>query len=184
MRKTIIYALIAFIVVASAALLEKAVRVRQKPTPMAADQTNTLPGGIVLKKIGSSEKLNLDNLRGKVVLLNFWATWCSACVAELPSMMKLYEALHADGFEIIAINSNDQEDLEKVVPEFIKKLGLNFPTYFEDNDKRLERSLQVVAIPFSALLDKQGKILWSESGERDWMSETMIAEVKKHLQRP
>lgn len=177
MRKIIFGSLIAFIVVAGALLVERSVRLN-RAMPKTASDGQVLPADASVKTFPDGKTLELSKFKGKVVLVNFWATWCSACVAEMPSMVRLYSALHKDGLEIAAVSVDDEP--EKVVPEFVKKLSINFPIY-SDPDNKLAKMFDVVAIPFSAMISKEGKIIWSESGERDWSSEEAIAEIRGYL---
>src|SRR5678816_182397 len=68
--------------------------------------------------------LSLQQLRGKVVLVNFWATWCEPCIAEMPSLQRLHDQLHADGFEVLAVNY--QEGPARI-KSFIDKLNFTLP---------------------------------------------------------
>ncbi len=93
-------------------------------------------------------------------------------------MVKLYEKLRADGFEIVSVNVDEQP--EKTVPAVIEKLHLNFPIY-TDPEENLTRQFNVVAIPFSAVVDRKLRVIWAESGERDWASSKVISEIKDLL---
>jgi thiol-disulfide isomerase/thioredoxin len=179
MKRTITAILITIIVLGGAALIERSIRKNKSIPKQENEESATLSENIEFEEIISGKKIKLKDLKGKVVLVNYWATWCTACVSEMPSMQKLYEALSKDGFEILGVNVDDEP--KKEVPDFIKKLGIKFPVVRELGSKDLEKKLQVVAIPTSALIDKEGKLLWVESGERDWFSEVVIQEIKSRL---
>jgi thiol-disulfide isomerase/thioredoxin len=75
--------------------------------------------------------------RGKVVLMNFWATWCQPCVEEFPDLLKAVRAFQARGVEFIFVTIDEPEDIQKKVMPFLEKQGINFPTYIKrtkDND--------------------------------------------------
>ncbi len=106
----------------------------------------------------AGEPLSIANHKGKVVLLDFWATWCAPCMRELPAVLKVYEKYHKQGFEIIGISlDNDRTQLEKV----IKDRSIPWQQFF--NEKGGENKLAVMygiySIPATFLLDGEGKII-------------------------
>ena len=98
--------------------------------------------------------VNLEKLRGKVVLLDFWATWCGPCVQEAPKVVATYNKLHDKGFEIVGISLDQNK--ESVV-RFTKKLGMTWPQYF-DEDKTVSSRFGIEAIPGMWLIDKEGHV--------------------------
>jgi peroxiredoxin len=112
----------------------------------------------------SGEKLSLAGFKGKLVMLNFWATWCPPCRAEMPSMQKLYTQLKADGFEILAVNLQENA---KTVSDHIKKNGFTFPVAL-DASGSVGGAYGIRAIPTSFLVDRGGKIIGSLVGTREW----------------
>jgi len=106
-----------------------------------------------------------SDLRGQVVLINIWATWCYPCRLEMPSMNALYKDYHAKGLAIVAI-ATDTEGKSVVAP-FIQAYGLTFPVVL-DPQNLVGAQLQVPGIPMSYLLDKRGRIVGFEVGARDW----------------
>lgn len=102
--------------------------------------------------------LSIANYKGKVVLVDFWATWCGPCVAELPNVLKAYEAHHAKGFEIIGI-SLDQD--EKKLKDFIETKKMTWPQFFDGKgwENKLAGKYGVNSIPATYLLDGEGKII-------------------------
>ncbi len=102
--------------------------------------------------------LSIANYKGKVVLVDFWATWCGPCIAELPNVMKAYESHHAKGFEIIGI-SLDQD--EKKLKTFIEDKKMTWPQFFDGKGwgNKLAGKYGVNSIPATYLLDGEGKII-------------------------
>lgn len=111
--------------------------------------------------------VRLSDLRGKVVLLNVWATWCYPCRAEMPSMNALYQDYRPQGFEILAISMDVPG--AKVVAPFVAEYELTFPVLL-DPEGTVSMRLLGGGIPTSYVLDKRGQIAAMEVGTRDWNS--------------
>lgn len=114
--------------------------------------------------------LKVSELKSKVVMVNFWATWCAACLIEMPSIEKLYRAYRSKGLEVAAV-SVDAEP-QNVLPGFLRKLGLDLPVYVDQNQE-LSELFDVQGIPFTAILEVRNgagglNVLHAETGERDW----------------
>jgi len=125
-----------------------------------------------LKDLSGQER-NLSSYAGKLVFLNFWATWCGPCRAEIPSMEKLYLDLQDQDFLIIAVNS--QEAGEQVA-EFVGNIGMSFPVLL-DTDGRIGAAYSIRAIPTTYIIDPQGYILGRMVGTRDWYTPEIISLV-------
>jgi peroxiredoxin len=112
-----------------------------------------------------SGSVTLKELRGNLVFLNFWATWCPPCKQEMPSMERLYRRHKEHGFTIVAI-SIDSVSADRVA-SFVKKLGLTFPIGL---DPKLEvaNRYTVRALPSSFLIDRTGNTVAVALGPRDW----------------
>jgi peroxiredoxin len=113
------------------------------------------------------QHISLSEFRGRVVLVNFWATWCYPCRAEMPSMEALYQDYKNKGFTILAISS-DIHGYDMVAP-FVAEYTLTFPILL-DPQNMVGTQLQVRGIPMSYLLDKQGRIAGMELGAKNWQS--------------
>ncbi len=122
--------------------------------------------------------IRLSNLRGQVVLLNFWATWCPPCRAEMPSMQALYQDYREKGLAILAISS-DVEGKDRVVP-FIEKRGFSFPVLVDPRNVVGTR-VRVGGIPTSYLLDKHGRVVGRDVGARNWNSAKMRRRIDQLL---
>lgn len=109
--------------------------------------------------------LRLAELRGRVVLLNVWATWCYPCRAEMPAMAALYRLYGAKEFTIVAVASDPQG--REVVGPFAEAHDLPFPILLDPQNTLVEH-LNLPGIPTSYLLDPQGRIALREVGQRDW----------------
>lgn len=122
----------------------------------------------------------LAALRGRVVLINFWATWCPPCRRELPSMQRLWEALRHEDFVLHAVDVGEEEDA--VLP-FIVSTGveLQFPILL-DRDNAVLKRWPVVAIPTTFVVDKQGRIAYRAVGGREW-DDPRLTEQIRHLLR-
>ena len=111
--------------------------------------------------------VRLADLRGRPVLINIWATWCSPCREEMPSMNALYNDYSAKGLAMVAIATDTGG--KAVVAPFIQTYGLTFPVLL-DPQNMVGTQLQVLGIPTSYLLDKRGRVIDFVIGAYDWSS--------------
>ena len=144
--------------------------------PEPVDRGSQAPA-FELPRIGQDGSLSLASLRGKVVLLNFWATWCAPCEEELPAMQRLYAALAGQGFELVGV-SVDAEPAP--VLEFQKRLGLGFPLLL-DADQRVARSYQTFRFPETLLIGRDGVILERYVGGKEWDSAVYLDRIRRLL---
>lgn len=112
------------------------------------------------------EMHSFRDLRGKVVLLNFWATWCPPCRREMPSMERLYQKLNGEDFTVIAVNQMETGDH---VFAYTGQLAVD-PTFtiLFDRDSRVSNSYRVNGLPTTYLIDKQGNIRFRAIGGREF----------------
>lgn len=137
---------------------------------------STVPN-IDLKPIGKPE-IKLSDLKAKVYLINFWATWCEACVVEMPSIVRLYDTYKTKGLEVVSVSVD--ENPESVVPNAVSKFKMTFPI-FTDTQQKLAEIFDVHGIPLSIVLDANRNILQMDEGERDWNSPEFRAKLDKWL---
>ncbi len=161
------------------ALPEKAEVATAVSTPPAKDARATLMPytgpqfpPLTLRTL-DGRTLDMRDLRGKVVLVNFWASWCPPCVHEIPSMVALKQALADQPFEILAINLAEEKP---AVEAFLKEHPVNFPVLLDPSGTAV-KSWRVFAYPSSYVLDRDGRIRYAAFGALDWNSD----EVKDKL---
>lgn len=138
----------------------------------------TYEGNLVAKEF-SLQKIDrqdqkLSDYRGKVVLLNFWASWCPPCIYEMPSMQALKDRFHGRPFEIVAVNM--AEDRNTVV-EFLQRMNVDFDILM-DTDGDVLRQWKVFAYPTSYVLDKTGRIRFAGFGAIDWGEAHIIKQIE------
>lgn len=115
----------------------------------------------VLKGIVNATDINLNELKEKVVFINYWATWCPPCRAEMPSIQSLYDD-YKDKIEFIFITSDNKSKVEK----FYSNYNYNLPTY--NMLSNAPQEINTRSIPATFILDKQAKVALSEFGPADW----------------
>ena len=123
---------------------------------------------------GAGADQSLGDLKGKVVFLNFWASWCGPCREEMPSMEALYGRFKGRGFEILAVNCQEKED---TVLAFMANNGLSFPAAL-DLDGRVSGFYGIQAIPATFLIDRSGNIVLRLVGSIDWNTSEIHAVIE------
>ncbi|MBX3028035.1 TlpA family protein disulfide reductase [bacterium] len=119
----------------------------------------------------SGTPVRLSDLRGRIVFLNLWATWCPPCRAEMPSMQALYDRLKGPDFAMIAV----AEDTNAAdVAAFVAELGLTFPVLL-DRDNRLPGRFGVTGYPETFVIDRDGRVIKHVIGPEEWMDPRVIA---------
>ncbi len=108
--------------------------------------------------------VNLDEYRGRVTLVNFWATWCPPCVEEMPSLNRLAQRYGEQEFAVVSI---DFRESKETVAEFGKKISIDFPVLL-DSDGKVSMAWKVFGLPSSFIVDRQGRIRYSVNRAIDW----------------
>jgi len=122
----------------------------------------------------NGQRYRLADYRGKPLILNFWATWCPACLAEMPSLQRAHAALARDGIPVIAINVG--EDAE-TVKELMQKTPLQFPLPLDENSAVAQR-YPLKGLPTTFIIDAKGKIIFSALGEQTWDDPALLAQIR------
>jgi thiol-disulfide isomerase/thioredoxin len=122
----------------------------------------------------------LSKLGARVTLINFWASWCDACLIEMPGIVKLQSDFKSLGFEVVAINVDEEPDT--VLPRLIKKFAFNFPAYI-DKEQKLSELFDISALPYSLIIDQNNTVLFMEVGEVDWNSKEIRSQLGQWLSR-
>ncbi len=147
------------------------------PASLGAQDSDSSPSLAPLFTLNdiNGNQVSLEDYRGKVVMINFWATWCPPCVEEMPTMQALKQSLSDQPFEILAINMGETESAIKF---FIEQLGIdfNFPLLM-DTDIKVANQYQVSGLPATLLVDKQGVYAFGGIGPRDWQSDQVMKEI-------
>ncbi|WP_447977781.1 TlpA disulfide reductase family protein [Candidatus Nitrospira bockiana] len=112
------------------------------------------------------QTVQLSDFRGKVVFLNFWATWCKPCREEMPSMEVLYKNFEHDDFVVLAV-SIDRVTTKKDIPPFVKSMNLTFPILV-DSWGQTDKRYKLMGVPETYIIDQQGILREKVIGPRDW----------------
>lgn len=123
--------------------------------------------------------VTLADYKGKVVLLNVWATWCEPCRVEMPSIEKLHREFGPQGLQVVAV-SVDDAGAEDHIREFVKEYGLTFQI-LHDPTQSIKASYQVAGYPETFIIGREGKIRRKVIGAADWSSESNRALIRELL---
>ena len=128
----------------------------------------------------SGKTVSLDDFSGKVVFLNFWATWCPPCLVEMPSIEKLNQKFRDKGLVVLGISESGKSE-EKNVKHFHERVSLSFPI-LNDWQSEVSDRYGVSQLPLTVIIDRQGKIVDIYQGARDWMESETLARMETWLQ--
>ena len=123
--------------------------------------------------------VNLESYRGRLVLLNFWATWCAPCVLEMPSMQNLYNTFRDDGLEVVAVNMQESRD---VVAAFVREHGFDFHILL-DSTGRTAFDYAVRGLPTSYLIGREGELIGAKIGFHLWDEEEILETIRTLLEQ-
>lgn len=122
--------------------------------------------------------IDSSRLRGNVVLVNFWATWCGPCKEEMPALKRLKESFAGKSFELLAVTTDQQVE---GIRTFVQALGLEFPVLL-DNTKDVSAAFAVRGLPTTVLIDRQNRLVGRAVGPRAWDSAESVALVRQILE--
>ena len=125
---------------------------------------------------------SLRAFRGRVVLLNFWATWCAPCIREMPSLDRLQAKLGGEGLTVVAV-SEDFKGREVVAP-FFERLGLANLVAYLDPDGILASAVGVAGLPTTLLIDRDGRAIGGLEGPAEWDSDEALRFIRHFLNHP
>jgi peroxiredoxin len=119
--------------------------------------------------------LSLSDLEGRVVLLNFWATWCEPCESEMPAMERLYREIPRDRFELVAVSIDAERG---AVEAFQEEYQLSFPIVL-DRDQATYKTYQTMGVPESLLIDQQGRVVERYVGPKEWDAREYVDRLRE-----
>lgn len=142
---------------------ESAVAPLLKPLDLVGYAPRTVPPAFDGNTV-ETRRVSLKALRGKVVLVNFWASWCAECRPEMPVLERLHRELAPQGFAVIGVNAREERD---AVRRYAKALGLTFPLVL-DPDGRINRAYGVIGLPTTFVVGRDGRAVALAIGPREW----------------
>lgn len=126
-------------------------------------------------KSDTGENLRLSEQRGKVVMINFWASWCAPCREEMPLLDELYERYEQAGFTLFGINV---EQNPEAAQKFLADVGVSFPILF-DPQSEVSREYQVRAMPTTVMVDRDGQVRYVNRGFREGDEEKYREQIRE-----
>ena len=128
----------------------------------------------------SGADVDLRKLEGRVVVVNFWATWCEPCIAEMPSLQRLRERLRGKPLEVLAVNYAESPEKVKA---FLRKSRIELPVLL-DPSKEAADAWNAKGLPMTFVVDRAGKVRYWIFGERDWNGGDILAAIEKLVAEP
>ena len=121
------------------------------------------------------------DFNGHVLILSFWASWCSPCLVELPTFSQMQKKLKNQGLQVLAVNVEDGNDGKKFAEDFWARNKFDFFSFF-DSTKALAESFQIDMLPSNFVIDKSGRLAFSGFGSTDWSSSQIVELIDGLLQ--
>ena len=146
-------------------------------TPAAVAPAGVAPD-FTLRSV-DGPNLRLQEQRGRVVLVNFWATWCGPCRQEMPHLNRLYEKYRSSGFVLLGVNVDDDQ---RNAVGVASKLGLTFPVLL-DTDKKVSQLYDLSAMPATVLIDKDGRVKYLHRGYQSGYEDTYDKQIREMLKQ-
>ena len=123
---------------------------------------------------------SLDSFSGQVVVLNFWATWCVPCRVEMPSFEKLYRRYRSEGVTVLAVTLD--KNSEQNIKSFVEEYELSFPVLLDEEGK-VERLYPSMTIPFTYVIDREGRVVARVDGAKNWESNETFEAIEYLLKK-
>ena len=120
-------------------------------------------------------EVDLSFYRGSVVVLNFWATWCAPCVAEMPSLERLHRSLGPEGLAVVTVSTDEDQ---QVVSDFVAEHGLTLPVLLDPGGRTAASAYHTASFPATFVLDRQGVLLAHYVGPAEWHTEKALAHFR------
>lgn len=131
-------------------------------------------------KAMDGQNLRLDEFRGQVILINFWASWCGPCRQEMPILQKIHERYEPLGFTVLGVNVDEQQEKARRIAD---RMALNFPLLL-DTAQTVSEAYEVNAMPFTVLVDRNGKINYIHRGYKPGDENQYVNRLKQLLRQP
>lgn len=134
------------------------------------------------RTLGRRDQVSLASLRGRVVLVNTWATWCAPCRQEMPAFEALYRRYREQGLQVIAVNI-DEGEADSEVERYVTAVGVSFPIW-RDPENRFAKHFRVLGVPETFLIDRAGKIRRQWRGPMDPEAAENLRSIRAALGKP
>ena len=135
---------------------------------------------LMAAKDASDRSVKLSELKGRVVVLSFWATWCAPCKEEMPHLNKFYMEHKDDGLTILSVSIDDARNLSKVKP-YIKSKGYSFPVVNDKDSSVISHYNTAKVVPYTVVIGRDGKVAAQHSGYNPGDEEKLLEELKTLL---
>jgi peroxiredoxin len=142
-------------------------------TPAALAPASVAPDFTL--KSAEGRNLRLSEQRGRVVMVNFWATWCGPCKVEMPHLVRLYDKYKGAGFVLLGVNVDEDP---KAAVALATRLGVTFPVLFDDG-KAVSKLYALDSMPSTVLIDRDGRVRHLHRGYRDGVEATYERQVRE-----
>ena len=129
----------------------------------------------------SGKAVKFSSFKGQVVILSFWASWCTPCLMELPTFADLQKKFEKRGFKVVTVNIDDGEEGKKFAKDFWNKNQFPFASFF-DPSKLASQQFEVEMLPSNFVIDRQGRQVFSSFGSNDWSTQTTMDTIEGLLQ--
>lgn len=130
---------------------------------------------------GKGQAVTLQDFRGKLVLLNVWATWCPPCRREMPALDRLQQQLGGPDFEVVALSIDQGQQSLYLVQEFYLQTGIRSLGVYMDTSGDASRNLGVSVLPTTLLIDREGREVGRKLGPAEWDSAEIVALIRGYL---